>query len=80
MLNAIQHIRSKCKKRVTSLRIYSLINKCVLFLESDSFQDITFALENDSYISTRGKEQSSSHFVRKYFIDSSSNEKNELAN
>ena len=68
------------KKRVTSERICSFINKGALFLESDSFQDITFALENDSYISKRGKGQSSSHFVRKYFIDSSSNEKNELTN
>ena len=30
ILNAIQHIKSKCKKRVTSQRIYSFINKGAL--------------------------------------------------
>ena len=37
-------------------------------------------LEIDSYISKRGKGKSASYFVRKKFIDSSSNEKNENSN
>ena len=77
ILKAIQHIRSKCKKRVTSQRIYSFINKGALFLESNSFQKFLVGLEIDGYISKRGKRKSASYFVRKKFIDSSSNEKNE---
>ena len=80
ILNAIQHIRSKCKKRVTSQRIYSFINKGALFLESNSFQDFMIGLEIDGYISKRGKGKSASYFVRKKFIDSSSIEKNENSN
>ena len=80
ILNAIQHIRSKCKTRVTSPRISSFINKGVLFLESDSFPDFMIGLKIDDYISKRGKEKSASYFVRKNFIDSSSNEKNENSN
>ena len=45
--NEIQHIRSKCKKRATSQRIYSFINKDALFLESNSFQDFMIGLEID---------------------------------
>ena len=37
-------------------------------------------LEIDSYTSKRGKGKSASYFVRKKFIDSSSNEKNENSN
>ena len=37
-------------------------------------------LEIDSYISKRGKGKSASHFVRKKFIDSSSNEENKASN
>ena len=77
ILNTVQLIRSKCKKRVTSQRIYSFINKGALFLESNSFQDFMIGLETDGYISKRGKGKSASHFVRKKFIDRSSIEKNE---
>ena len=80
ILNAIQHIRPKCKTRETSPRISSFINKGVLFLESDSFPDFMIGLKIDDYISKRGKEKSASYFVRKNFIDSSSNEKNENSN
>ena len=80
ILNAIQHIRSKGKKRVLSQRIYSFINKGALFLESNSFQDFMIGLEIDGYISKRGKGKSASYFVRKKFIDSSSNEKSENSN
>ena len=79
-LNAIQHIRSKCKKRVTSQRIYSFINKGALFLESNSFQIFMVGLEIDGYISKRGKGKSASNFVRKKFIDSSSKYKDEISN
>ena len=37
-------------------------------------------LQIDGYISKRGEEKSGSYFVRKKFIDSSSNEKNENSN
>ena len=77
ILNAVQHIRSKCKKTVTSQRTYSFINKGALFLESNSFQDFMIGLEIDGYISKRGKGKSASYFVRKKFIDRSSIEKNE---
>ena len=80
ILNVIQHIRSKCKKRVKSQRIDSFINKGTLSPESNSFQDFMVGLETDSYISKRGKGKSTSYFVRKEFIDSSSNEKNEGSN
>ena len=80
ILNVIQHIRSKCKKRVKSQRIDNFINKGTLSPESNSFQDFMVGLEIDSYISKRGKGKSTSYFVRKEFIDSSSNEKNEGSN
>ena len=67
-------------KRVTSQRICSFINKGALFLESNSFQDFMIGLEIDGYISKRGKGKSASYFVRKKFIDSSTNEKNENSN
>ena len=77
ILNAIQHIRSKCKKRVRSQRIYSFINKGALFLVSNSFQDFMIGLEIEGYISKRGKRKSASYFVRKKF---GSIEKNENLN
>ena len=77
ILNAIQHIKSKSKKRVTSQRNYNFINKGALFRKSNSFQDFVIWLEIDAYISKRGKEKSASYFVRKKFIDRSSIEKNE---
>ena len=80
ILNAIQRIRSKCKKRVTSQRIYSFINKGALFLESNSFQDFMIGLEIDGYISKRGKGKCASYFVRKKFINRSSIENNENSN
>ena len=80
ILNAIQRIRSKCKKRVTSQRIYSFINKGVLFLESNSFQDFMIGLEIDGYISKRDKGKCASYFVRKKFINKSSIENNENSN
>ena len=77
ILNAIKHIRLKCKKRVTSQRIYSFTYKGALFLESNSFQDFMIGLEIDGYISKRGKGKSASYFIRKKFIDKGSIEKNE---
>ena len=74
ILNAIQHIRLKCKKRVTSQRIYSF---GALFLESNSFQDFMIGLKIDGYICKRGKGKSASYFVRKKF---SSIEKNKNSN
>ena len=74
------HIRSKCKQSVTSQKFYSFINKGALLLESNSFQEFMVTLEIDSYIFERGKGRSTSYFVRKNYIDSSSNEKNETSN
>ena len=51
-----------------------------MFLEPDSFQEFTVALEIDIYISKRGKGKFDSYFVRKDFIDSSSNEKYDNSN
>ena len=73
------HIRSKCKQRVTSQRIYSFVNKGALLLESNSFQEFMVALEIDGYTFEKGKGRSTSYFVRKNYIDSSSNEKNETS-
>ena len=75
ILNAIQHIRSKCKKRVTYQKIYSFINKGAVFLESNSFKDSMCGLVIDGYISKRDNGKSPSNFIRKKFIDSSSNDK-----
>ena len=77
ILNTIQHIRSKCKKKVTSQRIYSFTNKGALFLESNSFQDFMIGLEIDGYIFKRGTGKSASYFGRKKF---SGIEKNENSN
>ena len=80
ILNEIQHIRWKCKKRVMSQRIYSFSNKGALFLGSDSFKEFMVGLEIDGFIPKRGKRKSDSYYVKKYFIDSGSNEKNENIN
>ena len=69
--NAIQHIRSKFKKRIMPQRSYSFNNKGAVLLESNSLQDFMFGLEIDVYISKRGKGESASYFVTKKFIDSS---------
>ena len=51
-----------------------------LFLESNSVKDFMVALEIDGYIFKRGNRKSASYFVRKNFIYSSSNKKNENSN
>ena len=63
-----------------SQRIYSFINKGALFLESNSFQDFVVGFEIGGFISKRGKGKSAPQFVRKNFIDSSSNEKTKNSN
>lgn len=54
----MQHIDWNVKKWVISQRIYSLINKGTLLLESNSFQDFVVGLEIGGFISKRGKGKS----------------------
>ena len=68
ILNAIQHVRSKCEKRVTLQRIYSFVNKGALFLGSNSFQDFMVGLEIVGYISKRGKGKSAHIFLERNLL------------
>ena len=56
------------------------MNKVALFFESNSLPDFMVGLDIDGDISKREKGKSALHFIRKKFIDSSSNEKNENSN
>ena len=56
------------------------MNKVALFFESNSLQDFMVGLDIDGDISKREKGKSALHFIRKKFIDSSNNEKNENSN
>ena len=63
IVNAINCIRLKNKKRVTSQRIFSFINKGALQLDCQKFNDILCDMEIDGKIYKNGSGKNASFFV-----------------
>ena len=67
IVNAINFIRLKNKTRVTSQRIFSFINKGVLQLDCQKFNDILCDMEIDGKIYKNGSGKNASFFAKNYF-------------
>ena len=67
IVNAINCIRLKNKKRVTSQRIFSFINKGALQLDCQKFDDILCDMEIDGKIYKNGSGKNALFFVKNYF-------------
>ena len=65
--NEINFIRLKNKKRVTSQRTFSFINKGALQLHCQKFNDMICGMEIDGEINKNGSGKSASLFVKNYF-------------
>ena len=55
ILKAIQHIRLKCEKRVTSQNIFNFLNKGVSFIDAKLFHEVLNQMEIDGYILKTGR-------------------------
>ena len=69
ILKAIQHIRLKCKKRVTSQKIFSFLNKGASFIDAKLFHEVLDRMEIDGYIFKTGRGKNASFFVGSHLID-----------
>ena len=69
ILKAIQHIRLKCKKRVTSQKIFSFLNKGASFIDVKLFHEELDRMEIDVYIFKTGRGKNASFFVGSHLID-----------
>ena len=67
IVNAINSIRLKNKKRVTSQRIFSFINKGALQLDCQKFSDILCDMEIDGKIYKNRSDKIASFFVDNCF-------------
>ena len=68
-LKAIQHIRLKCKKRVTSQKVFSFLNKDASFIDAKLFHEVLDRMEIDGYIFKTGRVKNASFFVGGHLID-----------
>ena len=68
IVNAMNFIIFKNKKRATSQRIFSFINKGVLQLDCQKFNDILCDMEIDGKIYKNGSGKNASFFVKKLFF------------
>ena len=73
ILKAIQHIRLKCKKRVTSQKIFSFLNEGASFIDAKLFHEALDGMEIYGYIFKRGRGKNTSFFVGSYLIDDNKN-------
>ena len=73
ILKAIQHIRLKCKKRVTSQNIFSFLNKDASFIDAKLFHEVLDRMEIDGYIFKTGRGKNASFFVKSHLIDNNKN-------
>ena len=73
ILKAIQHIRLKCKKRVTSQNIFSFLNKGASLADTKLFHELLNKMETDGYIFKKGKGKNASFFVKSHLIDNNNN-------
>ena len=67
IVNAMNFIIFKNKKRATSQRIFSFINKGVLQLDCQKFNDILCDMEIDGKIYKNGSGKNASFFVKNHF-------------
>ena len=67
IVNAMNSVRLKNKKRVTSQRIFSFINKGALQLDCEKFSDILCGMEIDGKIYKNGSGKKATFFVDNYF-------------
>ena len=67
IVNTINFIKLKNKKRVTSQRIFSFINKGALQLDYQKFNDIICDMEIDGKIYKNGSGKNASFYLRNYF-------------
>ena len=68
IVNAINCTRLKNKKRVTSQRIFSFINKGALQLDCQKFSDILCDMEIDGKICKDGSGKNALFFVKTIFL------------
>ena len=73
ILKAIQHIRLKCKKRVTSQNIFSFLNKGASLVDTKLFHEVLNKMETDGYIFKKGKGKNASFFGKSHLIDNNKN-------
>ena len=77
VVNATNFIRLKNKKRVTSQRIVSFINKSAIQLDCQKFNDNSCDIEIDSKIYKKGSCKNASFFVKNCFsVEAVSPDKN----
>lgn len=68
IVNAINLVCLKTKKRVTSHRIFSFINKVALQLACQKFDYIKCDMDINGNIYKNGSGKNASFFVRNYFF------------
>ena len=73
ILKAIQHIRLKCKKRVTSQNIFSFLNKGASLVDTKLFHEVLNKMETDGYVFKKGNGNNASFFVKSHLIDNNKN-------
>ena len=73
ILKAIQYIRLKCKKRVTSQNIFSFLNKGASFVDAKLFHEVLDKMEIEGYIFKKGRGKNASFFVKRNFTDNNKN-------
>ena len=69
ILKAIQHIRLKCKKRVTSQKVFNFLNKGASFIDAKLFHEVLDRMEIGGYIFKTGRVKNASFFVGGHLID-----------
>ena len=73
ILKAIQYIRLKCKKRVTSQNIFSFLNKGASIVDAELFHEVLNKMEIEGYIFKKGRGKNASFFVKRNLIDNNKN-------
>ena len=73
ILKPIQHIRLKCKKKVTSQNIFSFLNKSASFIDAKLFHEVLEGMEIDGYIFKTGRGKNASFFVGSHLVDNNKN-------
>ena len=73
IIKAIQYIRLKCKKRVTSQNIFSFLNKGASIVDAKLFHEVLNKMEVEGYIFKKRRGKNASFFVKLNLIDNNKN-------
>ena len=73
ILKAIQYIRLKCNKRVTSQNIFSFLNKGASIVDAKLFHEVLTKMEIEGYIFKKGRGKNASFFIKRNLIDNNKN-------